>query len=146
MKIRARLKHVAGGIADSFISRNNDLFGFWAPGLMYQEVAGAPRLIVVDLLTEHSDPPMPNCESVARNYAAFMRLALTRNGLRSDALSQASINVQFNAPVIAAVPSCWSGDPFAIKVILRGYEREGTAIRSSRCLPFKDGQFSGRRG
>ena len=146
MKIRARLKHVAAGIADSFISRNNDLFGFWAPGLMYQEVAGAPRLIVLDLLTEHADPVMPNCESVARNYAAFMRLALTRNGLRSDALSQASINVQFNAPVVAAFPSYWSGDPFAIEVILRGCGREGTAIRRSLCLPFVDGRFSGRRG
>ena len=37
MATRKRLMHVAAGMADSFIGRNNDLHGYRAPGLMYRE-------------------------------------------------------------------------------------------------------------
>lgn len=147
MAIRHRLMHVAAGIADSFISRNNDLFGYWAPGLMYQEVPDAPSSAILNLLTGSAEPNTSYCGQVARNYAVFLERASSKQNVPLDALTLALIQVQFNAaaPTDRFRPD-WSGDPFQVAVVLRAQGREGIATRGGRCQPYVAGHFTRRYG
>lgn len=147
MAIRKRLMHVAAGMADSFISRNNDLHGYWAPGLMYREIDKAPCSVVLDLLAAYAAPETACCAQIARNYAAFMRLALIRQNIDLEALTQATLEVAFNTVAgTRHIGNKLAGDPFLITVIFKARGRETTASRASYCRQFADGDFSRRAG
>lgn len=145
MATRKRLMHVAAGMADSFISRNNDLHGYWAPGLMYREIGTAPCSVVLDLLAVQAEPA--NCAQVARKYAALMRLALSRQNLDLKTLSRATVAVAFNTVAgVHHIGNRLAGDPFLVTVTLAAGVREAVVSRGSYCRQFADGYFSRRAG
>lgn len=143
MAIRERLNHVAAGMASAFIGRNNDLDGYWAPGLMYRELTGSSPEVVLDLLDGSARPGLPDCTRVACRYAALMRLALAKKGLQPAALAHASVHVRFNAATQGKRSfNLVAGEPFAVTVILRTGDREARCIRESYCKPFAVGVFT----
>lgn len=136
MAIRERLNHVAAGIADSFISRNNDLHGYWSPGLMYRELPGPSFDVELDLREGSAIPDGHDCGQVARTYAEFMRRALVKQGLQPSALTHASLHVQFNAAITLGNDYHYlRGEPFTVRVRLVIGDREGSTVRKGRCSP-----------
>lgn len=146
MGTRERLKHVAAGAADSFISRNNDLSGYWAPGLMYRDVETPPHRVKLDLLSGCAEPATPSCSRMARKYARFAQVAAAKILSPHEALTSAVMHLQFNATIPAGQHASGSGDPCAVTVILRSGEKEGSIQRLFRCLPFAEIRFTRATG
>lgn len=144
MRPHSRLKHAAAALANSLISRNNDVNGHWAPGLLYQNVLTPPCIIEVDLLGLQSIPPSQSAAQMAANTAAFPRTALAKHNIPWTDLAIASITFQFNAPV--QDPNfhfpCL-GDPFTCQVTLQTIAGRPVAVSvQARCHPYDYERYS----
>lgn len=118
---RGVLANIAGGIASSFASRNNDYDGYWALGqlrsLAEQRSVSELRIPFVPRTATRS----PLLDGVAARYAGMLARLLERAGSRAEAVVEAHIVVQFAVPENAAllhVRRTW-GKPFACEVELR---------------------------
>lgn len=141
-----KLRHVAGGLADSFIHRNNDVGGQWALGLLYRE-APADLRVQLDLLENTALPPTRIAQNVARNYGAFLLRAAAKQGARLDELANATVDIRFNVSdaQLPAAPGIFVGDPFVCTVTLVLQDgRIACAKRPGRCRRHEKGRYSGR--
>ena len=141
MKSHSRLKHSAAGLLGSLISRNNDVNGYWAPGLLYHDVVPEPHLMELDLLTGSSLPPSRTAVWVATSYSIFLRDALAKQGIGWDELTLATVRFQFNAEVPTRYfnAGC-AGDPFTCVVTLQTAQGHvATMSGMSRCQPRRQG-------
>jgi hypothetical protein len=142
MKFRSRLKHAAAGLSSSFISRNNDLNGHWALGLLYKDAP--PHTLALDLLSSSSQPSSDHASQLAERYGIFLRTALGKLDVEWSKVLRASVTLQFNAQV--SDPHfhfpC-KGDPVTCTVTLHSVDGlEVTASALARCLPFQSNVFS----
>jgi hypothetical protein len=141
-----RLRHVAGGLNDSFIHRNNDVGGQWALGLLYLE-APADLRVRLDLLEHTALPRTRIAEHVARSYGAFLLRAAIKKGIRLDELAIATIELRFNVSdaQLPAAPGIFVGDPFVCTVTLVLHDgRMASAKRPGRCRRHEKGRYAGR--
>lgn len=145
MKIRSRLQHAAAGLLSSLISRNNDVDGFWAPGLLYRDAALAPHIVQVDLLTGASQPASAPARLTAACYATCLRTAVEKLGLSWTDLTCATISFQFNIEVSDPwFHSQCGGDPFVCTVDLATAQHRVSRSARARCLPL-DAYLAGAR-
>jgi hypothetical protein len=143
MIAKRKLHHAAAGLLGKFMSRNNDYQGYWALGVLYTEARVSGMRVELDLLHGQSLPEAPACISVARSYTAFLRTALTRQGLAPDMLSSATISLAFCSPA-ASMPAGGNsfGDP--VECILTIVERDGRTVTlqsSVRCAAHDSPMF-----
>jgi GNAT superfamily N-acetyltransferase len=142
-----RLRHVAAGVLGSFMCRNNDVAGYWAPGLLYR-ACGAEVRMRFNLLEPGAACATDIATVVARNYAEFLRRALIKQGLRLEQLAQADIELWFDADVAPDdAGRGWIGDPFLCTVTIAlkdGKAASAQCIR--RCARYTPGRFSRRAG
>ena len=142
------LRHTAAGLLDSFVSRNNDYIGYWAPGVLYTETGEAGMRVELDLIRVAAQPGTPAALTAARYWSGYLRNALRRHGSAIDDLETATVSLAFGLPP-SPLPSHYmgGGDPFscAVRLVARGGDAvERTALRS--CLPHlsHDGRRSTR--
>ncbi|HEX8611968.1 MAG TPA: hypothetical protein VF800_11835 [Telluria sp.] len=140
--------HVAAGLLQSFVSRNNDVGGFWALGVLYREVSASDGGVLLNLLDGAAAPSTPGAAIVASNYAVFLRRALLAKGIGLEELEEASVLVQFNTALAdRPVDVQCQGDPFVCTVTLRSVHGKEAVMRAAgRCLRGMPEQFSGRAG
>lgn len=94
---RKQLQNLACGIAGRFSSRNNDLDGYWALGLLYAaaDVAGT-RTVSLDLVSKVAVPPFYHSTKLLSTYAQYMDEQLEKLNLTGHVFA-ARIDVEFNA-------------------------------------------------
>lgn len=98
MAKRNKLKGIAAGLLGTFISRNNDLNGYWALGVLYQEAnENNSNELTIDLFAQTSSPPINCINEVCNRYQAFIYDQMARQGLETERLKQAHIEIEFNA-------------------------------------------------
>ncbi|WP_426197030.1 hypothetical protein [Massilia sp. DWR3-1-1] len=151
MRIRSRLRHAAAGMLASLLGRNNDIEGYWAPGLLYRELGAPPHTVEIDLLAQAARPPCHCGALLAQRYSLFLRAALAKHQFDWTLLAEATIVFQFKVDSRTAdVPGSWrGGDPFICSVSLRSLEGHlAAASARSACWPWQAGAFShsGRAG
>ena len=97
---RGSLKNVVAGVLGSFVSRNNDVGGYWAIGLLYAlaRSAAAPDL-VVDLMTGSMVPAAVEFESMVGRYRADLEKRLTACGVELRHVAKAEVRITFDAAV-----------------------------------------------
>lgn len=116
------LKHVAAGVSQSFVGRNNDVGGYRALGELYKEASAPDYAFLLLLLDGVAIPSTRGASQVAKNDAAFLQRALVNKGIALAELAQASVYIQFNADLpVAALPMQCGGRPFR----LHGYLENG---------------------
>jgi hypothetical protein len=149
--IRNRMNHVAAGLLDSFYSRCNELDGFWALGMLYQEVQAAPYKVTLDLLARTATPAGHSAMLMTERYAEFLKRALVKKNLALEDLAEASVTVQFkvDVPRYYFQPH-WIGDAFTCTVVLRRSADQATYMAYGKCMPndprlFRQGGRSGMR-
>jgi hypothetical protein len=138
-----KLNHVAAGLLASFVSRNNDVDGYWAPGVLYREAAVQGHATVLDLLTPAALAPSPSVRSVVQHYAPFLRHALDKQGLAQDGLVKAQISILFDVAEASQRAIYGKGDIFACSVMLA--DRHGNIAQRTvhgRCRPHTPGAFT----
>ncbi len=132
------LKGMAIGLAETFISRNNDVLGYWGIGQLYREAQEqSVSEVTLDLISNCSHPSnrIANIELAHyRSYAANL-LSCFRMSLAN--LSEATINIKFGTYGACSEPQWHShGDPFVCTVTLRSSRgRIYSAMRAGCAAP-----------
>ncbi len=121
MPRRKELRGVASGIASSFISRNNDVDGYWAMGIFYQmaSVKGDNKFIL-NLVTGESSPKFKYSKRVALPYHEYFLNQLVKKGIEEHQVADAIVEIEFNVvPTKRHTMSKWTwGDPFMCRVTI----------------------------
>lgn len=132
-----KLNHVAAGLLDKFIGRDNDYQGHWALGVLYAEARAAGNRVELDLLAATAQPAPPACASLARTWAYNLRQALGRHGASVEDLALARIAVEFGLPPVPKRPGFNEyGDPFLCTLRLACSDgRAAERRRMEHCKP-----------
>lgn len=115
MSRRRQLKGTAAGVLSSFVSRNNDIGGYWGLGVIYAELATLPSAgCQLDLLTSESVPGFSQAEKVATAYRQHLFRLVEKTGLNANQITNASIGLMFNLaePVNRQAGKASRGEPF----------------------------------
>ena len=96
MARRRELKNIASGLYGSFISRNNDVAGYWGIGklclLAQRQDSSAVR---IDLLAESIVPESSEFTKLVSGYGAILRKHLSNRDMPAEWLSSAVIKIDF---------------------------------------------------
>lgn len=144
MKIHSRLKHAAGPVLSKFLGRNNDLHGFWAPGLLYRELNAAPHCLTFDLKNASAQPAGDAATLLATRYSAWLRTAMHNSQLPWDGLKSAVLKIEFNARVtLPASGDVSAGEPCLCTIeLVASSGHAASMLASARCAPWRAGKFS----
>ena len=132
------LKNIAHGLAGTFISRNNDVAGYWAIGMLYREcLAAACTTVEFDLIAGHCLPDGPVARAVIPRHADWLAARL-----KGRPIASTRILLQFGSFGGFAPPLQASyGDPFACVVTLAMVEGQACRVtRTGRCAPHSAGE------
>jgi hypothetical protein len=127
------LKGIAQGLVETFISRNNDVSGFWGIGMLYREaLEHSASRVDLDILSGQSQPEGPTAQAVLSRYSAYLFSRL--DGLQ---ILKAQITLEFGTFGLCQAPRYFSyGDPFVCTVLLTSASgRTYTSCRTGRCAP-----------
>jgi hypothetical protein len=119
MTRRGQLTDVAAGLVGSFVSRNNDIGGYWALGLLrsLSDRVGV-TLLRLDLRTASAEPADPTALDVARSYSAELQRHLGRRRIPNNVVIKAEINVQFLLSAQSLRSASTYGQPVRCTVLL----------------------------
>lgn len=139
MKRRRDLKGIAGGIAGSFVSRNNDVDGYWAMGLLC-ELSRHMNISSITIELENPELSRPATDLVNRisgGYRKMLHHMLAQRGLEVRMVKRAYISVEFGTSGGLPTPplNTWGG-PFLCTVgITDDLGQERTVDVAGRCGP-----------
>ena len=138
MARRKDLNGVAAGLVGTFVSRNNDLEGYWSLGrLRTLADRHQSKEVVIDILRGTASLPGRDAAEVSRTYRGWLLERLAKIGIPTDWVKEAKISLQFgswegNAPP----PQRTWGDPFVCRVSLVDDQgRTHMAGESGWCAP-----------
>jgi hypothetical protein len=138
MRRRQELKGLACDFAGSFLSRNNDVSGYWGIGKLYREaIDHSAPLVTIDLLSLSIPPIWPVAQAIHAEYSERLRHMASKVAVQ---LSEAQVIVEFGTLGSCATPRWDSyhsyGDPFVCTVSLVDSKgRTYKAVRAGFCAP-----------
>ena len=107
MRRRSEIGSIASGLLQSFVSRNNDVEGYWGIGVLYLYAQQAGQLkVTVDILRESVDPPhtqllriyrRPNFEALIAGYRTMLRALLNKRGVPVVWVAEAVFSIEFES-------------------------------------------------
>ena len=139
MARRRELKNIASGLLCSFISRNNDVGGYWGIGklcLLAQD--GATTGVELDLLSETVHPKSTEFSKLLQGYRSFLQRHLAARGIPDCWIASATIELDFSPKeqTEKQVPIITWGKLFKLSVtILDDRGRKHTVSTYSYCAP-----------
>ncbi|MEA2162921.1 MAG: hypothetical protein QOK37_1048 [Thermoanaerobaculia bacterium] len=138
MSRRAEHHNLANGLLTTFVSRNNDVNGYWAIGRLRSEAERSNTPVVeLDILEGTSAPDTADGRSVASFYREWVRPRLAK--LREPA-GVASVLVRLNfapeAPLRFSREISTFGAPFTCEVLITSSSGATRVDRhTGRCAP-----------
>ena len=129
------LQDVAAGLVGAFISRHNDIDGYWALGLLRADLPDGEGVVRLSLHAGSATPATPSTRLLLARYSERLRVMLAHHGFVPADLVTAEIVTQFDAAV--PIPS-WReysyGEPFRCTVTLTDRRSHtSTATNVGRC-------------
>lgn len=148
MRKMGKLRHVAAGLRDAFIARDNDVRGSWALGILYAQADLATNTVVLRLLDGEAVPASPDADAVARTYGDRTHAALAKLALPREEVAAAEVRIAFDvAPPPHGQRNGAIGDAFLLTVALALRDgREAVCSRYGFCLPEPPYRFTKRAG
>jgi hypothetical protein len=139
MPAKKRLTNIANGLCGSFISRNNDLDGYWAIGKLRSLADQHGRTtVVLDLLASSAQPSSAQCSDVFEQYRRLLAALAEHSRIPFTDITVARIALDF-------APSPWPrasyyklqwGDQFTVTVTIEANGRAvGIAQDAGYCRP-----------
>ncbi|MGY8770964.1 MAG: hypothetical protein ACKVH8_21345 [Pirellulales bacterium] len=94
---RKELKNIAGGIVGSFISRNNDIDGYWGLGILYRFANQRQvDMIQLDLLNLTITPASTKFYPIVRYWNAKLEYHIERRSIPRSWLQSVIVTTKFN--------------------------------------------------
>lgn len=142
MTRRGELKDVSAGLLGSFVSRNNDVDGYWGLGLLrtLADRSGL-NLLRFDLKAGSAEPDDPVALRIAQTYGDKFKHHLARRRIPSDVVVKAEITVQFELDTtpIAVARACEKPARCTVFLLDRR-NREHRGSTSTTCAPHDPGR------
>jgi hypothetical protein len=82
-----KLKSVAAGLLGSFVSRNNDIGGYWGIGVLCRDTAAMGGKVELNLITRVAAPATASCELTIRSSGPLRDVAVASCTSRQRPLS-----------------------------------------------------------
>jgi hypothetical protein len=139
MPRRSELNGFASDIVRSFVSRNNDVLGYWALGMLYVYAKEhSNNLLSISLFPLELEPSMEPAAFVARSFDSKLRAMMENRKLPKSWLASACITVQFESTT--AKPQFFStranGRPFNCQIEIEDdLGRKHAASVAGWCAP-----------
>lgn len=148
MIARRKFNHITAGLLSKFLTRYNDIDGYWALGVMYTEARAFDSRVEIDVLHGVARPDSPACTDMARSWALDLRAALARHGIAPDALAAATMSLEFGVAPMPKLPNYPYDHNYGpdFRASLRLQSSDGCVfVRQDRgyCTPHEE--FRGRR-
>jgi len=97
MPRRRDFRGAAFGLLGAFVSRNNDVGGYWALGKLYEHArASNAREIRVDLVRSVITPPSPEFSQMVGHFRQMLADQLAARKLPNEWLRDADVRVKFS--------------------------------------------------
>ena len=114
MSSRRKIRGVVANILGSFVSRNNDVSGYWAIGKLYDHARQHhTHTVTVNLKTKEILPNGVEFGPMLQKYSSLLADHFSHIGIPLDSLSMARVQLTFDAAVTdARPPSSMPGLPF----------------------------------
>lgn len=135
----ARLKNIANGLCGAFVSRNNDLYGYWSLGkLRLLAEQHGRKTVLLDFLNLSMEPGSSEFTTVLVRYRRLLEKLTKLSNVRAEEIRAASIVIDFApAPWMKPRyidPEC--GDQFVLTVTIEADGRmPGIVHHASYCRP-----------
>lgn len=112
-------RNLATGILGSFVSRNNDVDGYWCFGVL-RAFADRKRCKTLrfDLVRQTAEPADSLTRMIAVRYGDVLRRQLVHREIASDAVPNAELQVDFHVQVSALASLPTYGDPARCSFVL----------------------------
>jgi hypothetical protein len=92
---------VVAGLLGSFVSRNNDVGGYWAIGKLYGQARAINiDLIAIDLMSSRMSPVLPEFDVMTNTFAESLSDRLIRRRIPRGALTSAKLALAFDGAVL----------------------------------------------
>jgi hypothetical protein len=121
MPRRREIRNAAQGLLGSFVSRNNDVDGYWGIGKLYSAAKSArTKIISLDLIDLKVTPDIDGFDHLLRKYADLLVKQFPKRLPTSSWLSEAKITIEFESHVDPSDIPRWFtiGEPFSCIVLL----------------------------
>jgi hypothetical protein len=114
MPRRRKMNGVVDGILGSFVSRNNDIGGYWAIGKLYEHARkNQTQNLSINLVTREIQPDSLEFRSMVQEYSSRLTNRLAYFATSMESITVARITLAFDAAVLdARPPSSLPGQPF----------------------------------
>lgn len=136
---RKELKQVAAGLLDSFISRNNDVAGYWGIGkLSLHAQRCGTSLVRIQLLEESMAPASRDFAALMAGYLSVLRRQLAARGLPIACVRAVTITLNFKPEPPNGITRSHQagGDLFTLCVeITDDTQRQRGVSRQGYCWP-----------
>ena len=98
MTRRRELSGFSGGLVNSFVSRNNDVGGYWAIGkLCSHSLQTGAKELSMDLLTKRISPSKSEFGPMLEKYAAWLVASLEKQRFSLQIITAAEVRLSFDA-------------------------------------------------
>lgn len=98
MPRRSELKGIANNLASSFVSRNNDVEGYWALGKLYLRAKQSSHLSTsIQLIPRQDERDEEPAGSIARTFENVLDNLLKKQLLQRGWLTSAYIRIEFES-------------------------------------------------
>jgi hypothetical protein len=139
MPRRARLKNIANGLCQSFVSRNNDLDGYWAIGKLHLLAAQHGRsTVTLDLLAPSMQPASFAYAPMLARYRLLLEKLTVASRVRLEEITEARITLDVAPPPWrrAVYYQAHWGEQFILTVTIRADgSADGVVRHGGYCRP-----------
>lgn len=135
---RKQLQGLANDFCHSFISRNNDICGYWGIGVLYRYANLCESLEMTLSLTKRSiDPVGALLHTIIHQYQEQFYEMLERQGLQRDWVKQCIVRLEFDTSTPPTTRFGEDlGDPFLCEVVtVDDSGKKRSAARMQYCRP-----------
>ncbi|MBN2529807.1 MAG: hypothetical protein JXR76_25680 [Deltaproteobacteria bacterium] len=133
---RREIKGIAAGIVGKFSSRNNDIGGYWALGVLYRDaVRNGSTVVQLNLLTGDIQPPIRNAGPLISYFREYLFFRLKAVGFEEYQIKGATVELKFGLkenPNESVLRKDTWGEPYLCRVFLvddlgkcRSFEKSG---------------------
>lgn len=92
-----RLKSVAYGVCDHFLSLYNRIDGYWALGVLYKQALNAnSKTISINLTDKSIVPSTIEANELLEYFNGFLYKLIDNHNIKRDIIKQAFINIKFD--------------------------------------------------
>jgi len=95
MARRRALKGIAGGLVSSFISRNNDVNGYWGIGKLYSHMLKSKvDILRIDLIQNTIEPKSSEFEFRISKYYEWMMAQIEKQNINKNYLKNTEVIIE----------------------------------------------------